>query len=36
MAWWQNDEGEPMYSPEQVRAEEAYEPDLYDDDEWEG
>jgi hypothetical protein len=35
MAWWQNEAGEPMYSPEQIRAEEQAdlerEPDIDDD-----
>lgn len=30
MAWWQNEAGEPMYSPEQIRAEESWTPDPYD------
>lgn len=34
-AWWQNEAGEPMYSPEAIRAEENYvpehDPDMYDD-----
>jgi hypothetical protein len=37
VAWWQNEEGEPMYSPEQIRAEEMadFERDPYDDlEEW--
>jgi|GEM_PF-4190311 len=34
-AWWQNEAGEPMYSPEAIRAEEnyvpEYDPDVYND-----
>ena len=34
-AWWQNEAGEPMYSPEAIHAEENYvpehDPDMYDD-----
>jgi hypothetical protein len=38
MPWWTNEAGEPMYSPEQIRAEESYEPDpndAYDEDDYE-
>jgi hypothetical protein len=30
MAWWTNEAGEPLYSPEQIRAEESWAPDEYD------